>query len=162
MELERADMRARIEKALRAQAPGDYLSAPGAGGFEPFLIMRGPAGREIRYYCDDEVVSLQFGPAARHFDFSPEEEAGDGEDGDGAEAEDAEPEAKEFTEADLKALLQGVVQATLDIVQEKTFAAEFKKGYARVAKLFPAREFEALKGMKDFKGLSWKGRFGAG
>jgi hypothetical protein len=162
MELERADMRARIEKALRAQAPGDYLSAPGAGGFEPFLIMRGPAGREIRYYCDDEVVSLQFGPAARHFDYSPEEEDGDGEDEEGPEAEDAGPEAKEFTEADLKALLQGVVQATLDIVQEKTFAAEFRKGYARVAKLFPAREFEALKGMKDFKSLSWKGRFSAG
>jgi hypothetical protein len=162
MDLSRSDMRARVEKALKTQAPGDYLSVPQAGEFEPFLTLRGPSGLDLQYFCDDEVVSLQFGPASRHFDYSPEEEPEDGEDEDGADFDEDEPEEREFTEADLKALLQGVAQATLDIVQEKLFAAEFRKGYARVVKLFPAREFEALKGMKDFKSVSWKGRFTAG
>jgi hypothetical protein len=162
MDLSRTDMRARVEKALKAQAPGDYLSAPQAGEFEAFLTLRGPSGTDLQYFCDDEVVSLQFGPASKHFDYSPEDEAEGDEDDDGADFDDDEAEDREFTEADLKALLNGVAQTTLDIVQEKLFAAEFKKGYARVVKLFPAREFDLHKPMKDFKSVSWKGRYTAG
>jgi hypothetical protein len=183
----RDEMRAHIEKALRAQCPGDYAKPNNVADPEngPFLVLRGHQGKEVLYYCDSEVASVEFGPASKHFDFSEDEgedddiggpegfgesvlgqsmgdsEGDDGDDGD--EADDGEEAAKGgFSEDDLKALLKGMVQTTLDITQEKVFAAEYKKGFARVARFHSAREYEAVKGMKDFKSLSWKGKYTSG
>jgi hypothetical protein len=187
MEIKRDDMRARIEKTLRALAPGDYGKPNNVEDeeFDAFLILRGPIGKEVLFYCDSELVSVEFGVASKHFEFAVEEEdeekdddiggpagfgenmlgeaVGDsgGDDDDDTEDDDdgEKPEAKAFSEEDLKALLKGVVQITLDIMQERVFAAEYKKGFARVARFHSAREFEAVKGMKDFASMSWKGRF---
>lgn len=176
----REEMRAHIEKALRAQAPGDYARPNNVADAEngPFLILRGHHGKEVLYYCDSEVASVEFGPASRHFDFSPEEEEGEdiggpegfGESmlgqsmGDSGKDEDEEEEKAKpgFSEAELKALLKGMVQTTLEIMQEKVFAAEYKKGFARVARFHAPREFESVKGMKDFKSLSWNGKYTSG
>lgn len=188
----RDEMRAHIEKALRAQAPGDYgkPNNPKDPENDAFFVLRGPMGKEVMYYCDSEVVSVEFGVASKHFDFAVEDEEDEEEDDIGGpdgfgenmlgesigggdeddddidddlddDDEDDEPEAQAFTEEDLKTLLKGVVQITLDIMQERVFAAEYKKGFARVARFHAAREFEAVKGMKDFSSLSWKGRYDA-
>lgn len=183
----RDDMRAKLEKTLRAQAPGDYgkPNNPDDEEFDAFLVLRGPIGKEVLFYCDSEVVSVEFGPASKHFDYAVDEDedeedddiggpAGFGEnmlgeaigsgeaDADDPEDEDDEddgPAAKALSEEELKALLKGVVQTTLDIMQDKIFAAEYKKGFARVARFHSAREFEAVKGMKDYASVSWKGRY---
>ena len=192
MEINRDDIRARIEKALKAQAPGDYGKLNNVKDEEndPFLVLRGHQGKEILFYCDSEVASVEFGPASKHFDLTVEEEdeeeeeiggpAGFGENmlgesmGGGDEDDDDfdddeeddddedEPEAQALSEEDLKTLIKGIVQTTLDIQTEKVFAAEYKKGFARVARFHSAREFEAVKGMKDFKSVSWKGKYTAG
>lgn len=180
----REEMRAHIEKALRAQAPGDYARPNNVADPEngPFLVLRGYQGKEVLYYCDSEVASVEYGPASKHFDFGAEDEdegkeddiggpEGFGEnmlgqsmgDSDGDDEDDEEEPAKgSYSEEDLKALLKGVVQATLDITQEKVFAAEYKKGFARVARFHAAREYEAVMGMKDFKSKSWKGKYTSG
>lgn len=185
----RDEMRAHIEKALRAQAPGDYGKPNNRTDEEndAFLVLRGPIGKEVLLYCDSEVASVEFGPASKHFDFAVEEEEeeddiggpegfgenmlgesmgssdADDDDDDDEVDEDDDEEAgsgsKGFGEEDLRALLKGMVQTTLDIMQEKVFAAEYKKGFARVARFHSAREFEAVKGMKDFRSVSWKGKF---
>lgn len=184
----RDEMRTHIEKALRAQAPGDYGKPNNVEDdeFDAFFILRGPMGKEVLFFCDSEVVSVGFGPGSKHFDWAVEEDeeeedddiggpAGFGENmlgeavGDSADAEDDDEGEidddddgtgeKVFTEDDLKALLKGVVQTTLDITSEKIFAAEYKKGFARVARFHSAREFEAVKGMKDFTSVSWKGKY---
>lgn len=178
----REEMRAHIEKALRAQAPGDYARPNNVADPEngPFLVLRGYQGKEVLYYCDSEVASVEYGPAARHFDFSVEQEEeediggpegfgenmlgqsmGDSE-ADDEEEDEEEPGKGSYSEEDLKALLKGMVQATLEITQEKVFAAEYKKGFARVARFHAAREYEGLKGMKDFKSMSWKGKYTSG
>ena len=175
----REEMRAHIEKALRAQAPGDYARPNNVADPEngPFLVLRGHQGKEVLYYCDSEVASVQFGPASRHFDFGAEDEEGEddiggpegfGENmlgrsmGDSGGEDEEEPEKGSFSAEDLKALLKGMVQATLEIVQEKVFAAEYKKGFARVARLDAAREFGAVKDMKDFRSQSWNGKYTSG
>jgi hypothetical protein len=179
----REEMRDHIEKALRAKVTGDFAKPnnPKDPENDAFLVLRGHHGKEVLFYCDSEVASVQFGPASRHFDFADEDEAAEGDDLGGpegfgenilgesmgsSEAEDADTDedgpAGSFSEDDLQALLKGVVQATLDITQEKVFAAEYKKGFARVARFHAAREFEAVKGMKDFKSVSWKGKYTSG
>ena len=174
----RDEMRAHIEKALRAQAPGDYAKPNNVADPEngPFLVLRGHQGKEVLYYCDSEVASVEFGPASKHFDFGAEDEEDDdiggpegfGENmlgqsmGDSGGEDEEEPEKGGFSEEELKALLKGVVQTTLDITHEKVFAAEYKKGFARVARFHAAREYEAVKDMKDFKSRSWKGKYTSG
>lgn len=185
----RDEMRTHIEKALRAQAPGDYGKPNNVSDDEndAFFILRGPIGKEVLFFCDSEVVSVAFGPGSKHFDWAVEEDeeeddddiggpAGFGENmlgevvGDSGDAEADEDEdeiddeddgreEKAFTEDDLKTLLKGVVQTTVDIMQEKIFAAEYKKGFARVARFHGAREFDAVKSMKDFMSVSWKGKY---
>lgn len=172
----RDEMRAHIEKALRAQAPGDYAKPNNVADPEngPFLVLRGHQGKEVLYYCDSEVASVEYGPASKHFDFGAEDEEGDDDIGgpkgfeenvlgqsmgdSGGDGEE-EPAKGSFSAEDLKALLKGMVQTTLDITQEKVFAAEYKKGFARVARFHAAREYAAVKDMKDFKSLSWKGKY---
>ena len=75
-----------------------------------------------------------------------------------AKLEEADGE-EGLSEDDLKAILKGVVQSTLDIVSEKVFAAEYKKLFARVTVFHPASEFELLKKKKDFTSISWKATY---
>lgn len=181
----REDMRAHIEKALRAQAPGDYAKPNNMKDPEndAFLVLRGHHGKEILYYCDSEVASIEYGPAAKHFDFGVEDEEEEKDDlggpegfgesvlgqsmGDSGEDDDDLDDEEEsakgaFSEEDLKALLKGIVQTTLDITQEKVFSAEYRKGFARVARFHSIREYDGVKGMKDFKSVSWKGKYTSG
>jgi hypothetical protein len=146
---DRDAMRGQIERALRSLAPGDYLKPPSADEFEPFLIRKGPAGADVLYYCDEEIVSVEFAGVGTHWDYNPsEEEAASGGEDDG-EAEPPDP-------ADI---VKGVVRTTVDIATEKVFAAEYRKLHAKVAKLHPVGAFEGLKAMPGFRGRSWKGTY---
>jgi hypothetical protein len=147
--LARDEMRAQIEQALKRSAPGDYQKPPGAGDFDAFLTRRGPKGHDIAYFCDDEMVSVEFGGVGTHWEYNPSEEDADADPEDGAVEEPPDP----------KTVVKGVVQTTLEIATEKVFAAEYRKLHAKVAKLHAASAFEGLKAMKGFKGVSWNGKF---
>jgi len=142
-------MRAQIDQALKRSAPGDYQKTPGAGDFDPFLIRKGPKGHDIAYFCDDEMVSVEFGGVGTHWEYNPSEEDADAESEEGETEEPPDP----------KTVVKGVVQTTLEIVAEKVFAADYRKLHAKVAKLHAAPAFEGLKAMKAFKSVSWSGKF---
>lgn len=146
--LARDEMRAQIEQSLKKLAPGDYQKPPQAGDFDAFLIRRGPKGEDIAYFCDDEMVSVEFGGVGTHWEYNPSEDE-EAEDEDGEAAEPPDP----------KTIVKGVVQTTVDIATEKVFAAEYRKLHAKVSKLHAASAFEGLKAMKAFKSVSWNGKF---
>ena len=144
-------MRAQIEQALKRSAPGDYQKPSGAGDFDAFLTRRGPKGHDIAYFCDDEMVSVEFGGVGTHWEYNPsdddEDEAAEDEDGEAAEPPDP------------KTIVKGVLLTTVDIATERVFAAEYRKLHAKVSKLHAASAFEGLKAMKAFKSVSWNGKF---
>jgi hypothetical protein len=149
--LARDEMRAQIEQALKKLAPGEYVKTPKAGDFDAFLTRRGPNGEDIAYFCDNEMVSVEFGGVGTHWEYNPAEEE---------EEAEVEVEAGEAEEPpDPKAIVKGVVQTTLEISTEKVFAAEYRKLHAKVSKLHAAPAFEGLKAMKGFKSVSWNGKF---
>ena len=142
-------MRAQIEQTLKKLAPGDYQKTPKAGDFDAFLLRKGPHGQDIKYFCDDEMVSVEFGGVGTHWEYSPAEEGEEAENEEGGAAEPPDPES----------IVKGVVQTTLDIATEKVFAAEYRKLHAKVSKLHAASAFEGLKAMKGFRSVSWNGKF---
>jgi hypothetical protein len=141
MELTRDEMRDKIEEALRSLAPGPYERADDG---DVFLTLAGPGGASLDYLCDDSIVHLEFGPGG----------------GDVSEYNTVDEDgADDFTEDDLKEILKGLIQSTLDIVSERVFAASYKTLFARVGGLYPVAEFESLRNKKGFASQSWNGRF---
>lgn len=143
-------MRAQIEQTLRKAAPGSYQKPIKVQDeeFDPFLIRVAPNGREIKYFCDSEMVSVEFGNVGTHIDWNPAEDEVD-EDSEEEEAEAPDP----------KVVLKMVLQTTLDIVTERVFAAEYRKLHAKVSKLHPAAQFSGLKSMQGFTSRSWDGKY---
>jgi hypothetical protein len=164
--LTRDEMRAKLEEALRALAPGKYEKPDHVEDeeFDAFLFLRGPKGHDIAYFCDEEVVSVEFDPAAKHFEYIRDDEGIADEDEDGetdADEDDGEDGEEGLSEEELKAVLKGVVQITLDITAERVFAAEYKKLFARVSGFHPPSEFASMKARKGFTSVSWNGTYDA-
>jgi hypothetical protein len=141
MQLTRDEMRAKIEEALRALAPGPYQRLEDG---DVFLTLASPAGALIYYLCDNSIAHLEYGPGGS--DISEFNTTDD----DGKDA---------FTEDDLKHILKAMVQSTLDIQSERVFAASYKKLFGTVAGLYPAAEFESMRNKKGFASQSWNGTF---
>lgn len=147
----RDEMRARIEEALRALAPGPYermADMENLAEDEPesgcFLISRGPMGAEITYFCDEDSVRIDFGPGGggmNHYNTVNSK----GEDN--------------FTEDDLKGILKSIIQDTLDIRAERVFGGYYKVFLLPVGGLYPVSEFETLSKKRGFESVSWNGTY---
>lgn len=156
-------VRAKVEEALRffvKNLPIRKLENAAEG--EAFLEIPGPKGEAIEFFEKDGRVELEFGFSAESFDFSGgwgEAEGVDGGDVDSlGEVEDPDVAAAE-AEEDFKEELESLVNTTLDIIEETLFSAKYKKLLIEMGGLFPAEEFEAMKGLNAFESVSWKGRF---
>jgi hypothetical protein len=141
MQLTRDEMRAKIEEALRALAPGPYQRVDDG---DVFLTLAGPNGASIDYLCDESIAHLEYGPGGS--DVSELNTTDD-------DGEDA------FTEDDLKDILKAMVRSTLDILSERVFAASYKNLFGTIAGLYPAAEFESLRNKKGFASQSWNGTY---
>jgi hypothetical protein len=141
MRLTTEEMRARMEEALRALAPGPYERLQDDDGF--FLTLPGPKGISIDYFCDESNIQLEFGPSgAAPLEYNTSSESGD-----------------DFTEGDLKAILADVIRTTLDITSERVFTAVYRNFLVSVGGIHPAEEFETLRKKKGFESASWNGRY---
>ena len=149
-------LRATIEEAL-----GFFVKLPQrkpASG-DAFLEIPGPDGKAIAFAESEGRVDLLFGPARGSFDFSGswiEDE--DGDEGASLDAEAAEAELHE----DFREEMEAMVNLALDILDESVFAARYSEDGAPMDGMFPAEEFEAMRGRPGFSSLSWKGRFDTG
>jgi hypothetical protein len=156
-------VRAKVEEALRflvKNLPIRKLENAAEG--EAFLEIPGPKGEAIEFFEKDGRVELEFGFSAESFDFSggwSDVEGGEGEDSDileeGVDPDESATEAEE----DFREELEALVNTTLDIIEETLFSAKYKKLLIEMGGLFPAEEFEAMKGLNAFESVSWNGSF---
>jgi hypothetical protein len=153
-------LRTKIEDALRffVKLPMRKPASADVSG-NAFLEIPGLNGKVIAFSESEGRVDLVFGPGRGSFDFSGswiEEE----EDDDGALLDEETAEAE--LEEDFKEELEAMVNLALDILDESVFAASYLEDRALMEGLFPAEEFEDMKGRTGFMSLSWKGKFDTG
>jgi hypothetical protein len=152
-------IRTKVEEALRffvKKLPSDLpirRSANPAEG-EAFLEIPGPRNESIEFFEREGRVEMQFGFGGESFDF-----AGimgdDDEDAEGVDPETAEAEVEE----DFKDELEALVNATLDVIEEGVFSAQYSKLSVQMGGLFPADDFEDMKGFEGFESVSWNGKY---
>ncbi len=155
-------LRTKVEEALRffvKNLPIRKAENPAEG--EAFLEIpgHGPKGEAIEFFEKDSRVELEFGFSAESFNFSGDWGEEDGDDIDAAgESMDLDEAAAE-AEEDIKEELEALVNTTLDIIEESLFSAKYKTLFIEMGGLFPAEEFAAMKGFKDFESVSWNGTY---
>jgi hypothetical protein len=146
------ELRSIIEEALRFLIPLPILK-PTQG--EAFLEIPGPKGDAIELFESGGEVELSFGFGGESFSFREEEDDEAGSDGEPKAIVDAENPA-------FKEVLKDLAKTVLDISEEKVFSAQYKKLFIRLGGLFPAADFEKMRGYKQFVSCSWAGKFDQG
>lgn len=148
-------IRTKVEEALRffvKNLPINKAAHPAEE--EAFLEIPGPNNEPIEFFEREGRVEMSFGFGGESFDF-----AGilgdDDEDVEGVDTETAEAEVEE----DFKDELEALVNATLDVIEESVFAAQYSKLSVQMGGLFPAEDFEAMKGFEGFESVSWNGKY---
>lgn len=110
---------------------------------EPFLVMKSPIGNDIEISENEGDVELFFGLAGESFTFNPDLDD-DGEEGDLPNE---------------RAVLGEITKTVKGLVEEKLFAAEYKRATVRVNGIFEAHEFPDLSKKPEFTSLSWQGKW---
>ncbi len=148
-------IRTKVEEALRffvKNLPIHRAENPAAAA--AFLEIPGPRNEPIEFFEREGRVEMRFAFGGESFDF-----AGimgdDDEDVEGVDPETAEAEVEE----DFKDELEALVNATLDIIEESVFSAQYSKLSVQMGGLFPAEDFEDMKGFDGFESVSWKGKY---
>lgn len=148
-------IRTKVEEALRffvKNVPINRTVKPAEE--EAFLEIPGPRNESIEFFERDGRVEMTFGFGGESFDF-----AGimgdDDEDVEGVDPETAEAEVEE----DFKDELEALVNATLDIIEESVFSAQYSKLSVQMGGLFPAEDFGDMKGFDGFESVSWNGKY---
>jgi hypothetical protein len=149
-------IRAKVEEALRffvktLPIPLSIQRAENPAEAEAFLEIPGPRNESIEFFERDGRVEMNFGFGGESFDF-----AGiTGDDDEDVDPETAEAEAEE----DFKDELEALVNATLDVIEETVFSAQYSKLSVQMGGLFPAEDFEGMKGFDGFESVSWNGKY---
>jgi hypothetical protein len=146
------ELRSIIEEALRYLIPLP-IRKPAQG--EAFLEIPGPKGAAIELFESDGEIELKFGVGGESFSFLDDEDDDAGSDGEPLAIVDAENPA-------FKAALKDLAKTVLDIAEEKVFSAQYKKLFLPLGGLFPAADFEKMRGYKRFVSRSWAGKFDQG
>ena len=148
-------IRTKVEEALRyfvKNLPIHRAESPAEAA--AFLEIPGPRGESIEFFEREGRVEMRFGFGGESFDF-----AGilgdDDEDAEGVDPETAEAEAEE----DFKDELEALLNATLDIIEEAVFSAQYSKLSVQMGGLFPAEDFEDMKVFDGFESVSWNGKY---
>lgn len=156
-------IRAKVEEALRffvKNLPGHLpiplpiRKAANPAEEEAFLEIPGPRNEPIEFFERDGRVEMSFGFGGESFDFGGIT-GEDDEDAEGVDPETAEAEVEE----DFKDELEALVNAALDIIEESVFSAQYSKLSVQMGGLFPAEDFEAMKGFDGFESVSWNGKY---
>ena len=155
-------IRTKVEEALRffvksLPVPLLIQRSPNPAEEESFLEIPGPRNEPIEFFERDGHVEMSFGFGSESFDFGGIT-GEDDEDAEGVDAETAEAEAEE----DFKDELEALVNATLDIIEESVFSAQYSKLSVQMGGLFPAEDFEDMKGFEGFESVSWNGKYDVG
>lgn len=148
-------IRAKVEEALRffvKNVPIARAAQPAEA--EAFLEIPGPRNEPIEFFEREGRVEMHFVFGGESFDFAGI--LGDDDEGaEGVDPEIAEAEAEE----DFKDELEALVNAALDIIEESVFSAQYSKLSVKMGGLFPAEDFEAMKGFEGFQSVSWNGKY---
>ncbi|MEO6095182.1 MAG: hypothetical protein ABIW76_05745 [Fibrobacteria bacterium] len=154
-------LRTKVEEALRffvklpMRKPASADPSTNFSG-NAFLEIPGSKAKVIAFSEGEGRVDVNFGPGRGSFDFSGswiEDEDEDKEVSLSAEAAEAE------LEEDFKEELEAMVNLALDIIDESVFAARYVEDGIPMEGLFPAEEFEAMKGIPGFTSISWNGTY---
>lgn len=148
-------IRAKVEEALRFFVKNvPIIKAANPAEEEAFLEIPGPRNEPIEFFERDGRVEMSFGFGGESFDFGGIS-GEDDEDAEGVDPETAEAEAEE----DFKDELEALVNAALDIIEEGVFSAQYSKLSVQMGGLFPAEDFESMKGFDGFESVSWNGKY---
>ncbi|MDB5103796.1 MAG: hypothetical protein JWP91_1485 [Fibrobacteres bacterium] len=156
-------IRSKVEEALRffVKLPivnrANHIGPEDSADSDAFLEIPGPKGESIEFFERDARVELRFGFGGESFDFS-----GVWGDDDGVGAElDPEASAAE-AEEDFKDELEALVNATMDIIEETLFSAQYEVLSVQMGGLFPAEDFEEMRANPGFESVSWNGKYSIG